>query len=285
MKKILFLLFCVLFLKGRSQVQITMLSQTKAKCFGVCDGSATFSITGAPGPYSVVVTNTPACTNPTVAAFNGSTVTINNICPCPSIATAFNFYNGGGTNFLGTAYAVFAIPATAPLTVTTNIIPASCPTCCDGKVYCIANGGSTSSGPTVFYMDGNYLAMFFWPATGVCTGTHTLCGVDNLGCQVCITFTMGFSTGIKNEEIAFQQLVLIYPNPSGDKILYSGVTIEAGSEFILTDIRGREIRRQKTEINTDSIEIDLSEVESGLFFLGHFLKDGTRKTNSKIVVN
>lgn len=275
------LTLCAICFKNIAQVTIASSNVQKAKCYGICDGKITFSISGATGPFSVAITNTAGCSNPTVAAFPGPTVSINNVCPCNSWMTQFSFYDGSST-FIGNSYAGFGIPATAPLTVTTNIIPATCATCCTGSVYCIANGGSTTSGPTTFSIDGVYLASMFWPAWNVCPGTHTLCGRDNEGCVVCVTFTMGFSTGIESQTSFLKQGV-IAPNPSSDKFIYSGVVIELGSEFVLTTITGQEVLRKKVEVETELIEFDVSNLPSGMFFLHHSFKN--KKTTVKILVD
>ena len=98
-------------------------------------------------------------------------------------------------------------------------------------------------GPTTFSIDGTYLAMFFYPATGICPGAHTLCGRDNEGCIVCITFTMGFSTGVEEQNSSGEiSSSFVWPNPSSGKFTYTATVIEAGTELELIDIMGKEIQ-------------------------------------------
>ncbi|MBP7807943.1 MAG: T9SS type A sorting domain-containing protein [Bacteroidia bacterium] len=278
-KTIITLALCAVYFKGIAQVTITPSNVQKAKCFGICDGQITFSISGATGPFSVAITNTPGCTNPTVTPFAGPTVTFTNICQCNAFITTFSFYDGTNT-FIGNSYGSFGSGATAPLTVSANVVPATCSSCCNGSVYCQSTGGNTSSGPTTFSIDGVYLAWQFWPALNVCPGTHTLCGVDNFGCTVCTTFTMGFSTtGIEEYSLANGSVI---PNPANGKFTFSG-KIDEGSEFIITSATGLQIQRRKSEKYSTSIEFDISEVESGIYFL-HYISKAGERTITKVLV-
>ncbi len=278
-KKIIILALCAIYFQSIAQVTITPSNVQKAKCFGICDGQITFSISGATGPFSVAITNTPGCTNPTVAPFPGPTVTFTNICQCNAYLTTFSFYDGTNT-FIGNSYGSFGSGATAPLTVSANVVPATCSSCCNGSVYCQSTGGNTSSGPTTFSIDGVYLAWQFWPALNVCPGPHTLCGVDNFGCIVCTSFTMGFSTtGIEEYTIISGAVT---PNPTKDKFTFSG-KIDEGSEFIITSITGLQIQRRRAEKYSTIMEFDVSELESGIYFLHHISKIGER-TVTKVLI-
>jgi hypothetical protein len=278
-KKIVTLVLCAICFQSIAQVTINTISATPPKCYGICDGSITFSISGATGPFSISITSSSACINPTVPVFSTSTVAINNICPCNSMFQ-FKFYDGS-SSYIG--FYTWSVPysATAPLTVSANIIPASCSSCCNASVYCSSTGGSTFSGPSIFYLDGTYLAWAFWPATGVCPGTHTLCARDNVGCQTCTIINVGFSSGV-NEVAQENESYYIQPNPASNKFIYSGPT-EEGSVIIITSIAGQEIRRKKVEIKNEHPEFDVSDLSKGIYFLQYITKD-SRKVN-KLIVN
>lgn len=279
-KIILILFWLAVGFRNYSQVTISVLSQTPPKCYGVCDGSITFSISGATGPYSVSVTNSTACITPTVPAFNGPTVTINNICPC-SAFFSFKFYDVSNS-FIG-FYNAYNWPytATSPLTVGANIIPALCSSCCNASVYCSSTGGTTYSGPSVFFLDGNYLASGFWPAMGVCPGAHTLCARDNVGCETCTVINIGFSSGVI-EASGVAKPNYIQPNPSNDKFIYSGPT-EAGSEIIILSVSGQEMLRKRIEIKGEQPEINISNLPKGMYFLCYLIEDS--KQTIKLLIN
>lgn len=281
-KKIIILALCAIYFQSIGQVTITPSNVQKAKCFGICDGQITFSISGATGPFSVAITNTPGCTNPTVAPFPGPTVTFTNICQCNAFITTFSFYDGTNT-FIGNSYGSFGSGATAPLTVSANVVPATCSSCCNGSVYCQSTGGNTASGPTTFSIDGVYLAWQFWPALNVCPGTHTLCGVDNFGCIVCTTFTMGFSSvGIEEEQFS-NNGIFVRPNPTHDKFIYSGGRIGIGSEFIITSLTGSIVQRRTAEKQSEEMEFDVTGLKSGIYFLYHISSTGERTINKILI--
>lgn len=273
MKKAIVILVLLLGNRVKGQVQINLDSYTAIQCFGDCTGSITYSISGASGPFSVSVSNPVTCTTPTlILYYANSTIGINNFCHCAGNYT-FTFYDGSN-NMIGTRTWSFINPGTSVLTVSANSIPATCATCCTGSVYCNSTGGSTMWGPSVFYIDGNYLASMFWPAWNVCPGVHTLCAKDNVGCMACTTFTMGFSTGI-DEASSGKSNLMISPNPSEGvyKVIIADEENGNWEKINITTITGQVVEFKKISWNADEAEIDISNQPAGIYFLNYYSKN------------
>jgi hypothetical protein len=72
-----------------------------------------------------------------------------------------------------------------------------------------------------------------------------------------------YYTGL-NEETGFNDNLIIYPNPSSDKIYLYGMDQKNKNEISIKNILGQEMRR--SNLKTDG-EINISEFQNGVYFL------------------
>ena len=62
-------------------------------------------------------------------------------------------------------------------------------------------------------------------------------------------------------------LIQVYPNPANDKVNVSFSADEKVNEIVVCDVQGRELLKQKIQLQNSSIEIDIKDLPSGLYFL------------------
>ncbi|MGC9341874.1 MAG: putative Ig domain-containing protein, partial [Bacteroidales bacterium] len=74
----------------------------------------------------------------------------------------------------------------------------------------------------------------------------------------------------------------MYPNPSSDFVIFE-MRNENSCQLEITDITGKIVVSKKVEANTDKVQIDLSEVEDGVYIYRMF--DGKQQQTGRLVVN
>jgi hypothetical protein len=77
--------------------------------------------------------------------------------------------------------------------------------------------------------------------------------------------------------------LLLYPNPANEKILVKQFTVIAVGQVLVYDITGTEVIRQNFE-NKDQIEIDISSLSAGLYFLD-VIDNDQRISSTRFVKN
>lgn len=129
--------FIFLFVKVNSQ-SVYLINTTNAKCSGTCDGTVTFSINGQAPPFSVIITNTNSCINPTIIPFYTTTLTINGFCACLGQYN-FQFYDGNSIP-IGSINSVINEPPPLNAVITkTNLC---CPNTQSGAMNSNVSGGT-----------------------------------------------------------------------------------------------------------------------------------------------
>jgi len=142
---------------------VTIPTFTNVTCFGLCNGTANVNVVGGTLPYNYNWTPVAVGPNPTTLCAGTYSVTVTDANGCTGTAT---------------------VTITQPplLTVSVAGFAVTCFGQCNGQGVVIPNGGtlpysylwSPSGGTTP-------------SATGLCTGTYTVCVTDANGCSVCDT--------------------------------------------------------------------------------------------------
>ncbi len=264
MKTLVFGLSFLFFISAKAQ-NFVLSSMEQPKCFNACDGTAIFTSTTATGPFTAVMANSSSCPNSTVQSSSGNTITLSNICACATDYTV-SFYNSSMV-LVGYEFLQVPITSTAPLVVTTpTIVPAVCPTCCEGKVYIEWTGGYIPSPntPTVL-IDGNNVGLATFPNASVCVGSHTVCVEDLAGCVACTTFSMGYSINVGVDETDYTNSVMVYPNPTNGKITVEMKKNSGVTSIEILDIHGRSLLNAPVNSDEDSLQLDMSFFNNGVY--------------------
>lgn len=66
---------------------------------------------------------------------------------------------------------------------------------------------------------------------------------------------------------ATNQEIKIYPNPASDKLFVSGLQKVKNVELVLYDMQGRKILSQLYEENAEKVQLDVSNLQNGIYFL------------------
>lgn len=256
--------FCLVLFASLNAQNFVLSSMEQPKCFNACNGTAIYTSTTATGPFTAVLANSSSCPNTTVQSSSGNTITLSNICACATDYTV-SFYNSSMV-LVGYEFLQVPITSTAPLVVTTpTIVPAVCPTCCEGKVYIEWTGGYIPSPntPTVL-IDGNNVGLATFPNASVCVGSHTVCVEDLAGCVACTTFSMGYSINVGIDATEQTKAISVYPNPTTGKLSFEIDKSMAVDVIEIIDIRGRTMLTS-TLSNDVVTELDLSTLQNGVY--------------------
>lgn len=162
----------------------------------------------------------------------------------------------------------FTVSQPAPILVSEIVTDASCSTCCDGSIVLTPTGGLP---PYTFTLSDSLGISFFPPYTNLCPSTYNWCISDMNGCITCDTLVLSFPTSINNnvEATTFS----IFPNPTKTKVY-----LNAAKHYIeIYTAKGEKIKEEYTN------EIDLSFINSGIYYLVVKDKEGKPIYNEKIV--
>lgn len=77
-----------------------------------------------------------------------------------------------------------------------NNAPATCSSCCNGSITTVTGGGTGPYSYTWSPVGGSTGTI-----TNACPGVYTLCVADSKGCTACNTYTVGFSTGLIDNQL------------------------------------------------------------------------------------
>lgn len=138
--------------------------------------------------------------------------------------------------------------------------------------------GNFFAGYEIYYSSADTFAVYM-ASSRASSGLNTLYGMVNSEWKSAFNiFGINTSTAIKpivcaagigiNEPIDFSKQVIIYPNPSRDKvnILFQDLQIR-DLEIAVYDIAGREIQVKKEEGASNEILLDFSENTNGMYFI------------------
>ena len=191
MKQFLLALFILSASFMKSQCTLTA-STTPPSCSSSCDGSVVLTLSGCSAfPYNMTV-NSGTCTPITATSFTAPVMTFTGLCNCTSA------YNVVLTNSLSVpvAFANFAMFTTPVTNGQFSNAPASCSACCNGSIATVTGGGTGPYSYTWSPVGGSTGTI-----TNACPGIYTLCVADSKGCTVCNTYTVGFSTGLIDNQL------------------------------------------------------------------------------------
>lgn len=221
------------------QIFVNATGQNPTSCIN-CDGMVTGTATGGTQPFTYMWTpgNCPqqTCTGLCSGIY---TLTVTDANGC-------------------TATAMVTLAAPGAPTFTTSVVPATQPNCNNGSAT-----ASVSNPGTYSYSWTTTPVQTTQTATGLSTGVYTVC-VTNTGngCSSCQAVTINCLTGI--EEDNTNGNISVYPNPStGVFVIETADLINAKLE--ITNVIGSVV--YKSEIKNDKTEINLSELNKGVYFL------------------
>jgi hypothetical protein len=252
MKQFLLALFILSLSFAKSQCSLTA-STTPPSCPGNCDGSVVLTLAGAgcsAFPYNMSV-NGGSCTPISATSFTAATMTFTGLCNCTSP------YSVVLTNTLSfpVAFTSFAMFAGAPVTnAQFNNSPATCSACCTGSISTITGGGT---GP--YSYTWSPVGPSSGTMTNACPGVYTLCVSDSKGCTVCNTYTIGFSTGVVENEV--DPVKIMY---SKDEILITGAApINTISVY---DLTGRLVYKNENN-NQKEVRLNKNQFNKGIYVM------------------
>ncbi|MCW3077851.1 MAG: C-terminal target protein [Bacteroidetes bacterium] len=245
---------------GQSNIQ-------QPTCFGTCNGSVTFTTSGANGPFTAVVTNSSSCPNSTTSTSSSTAITITNVCACSSVYTV-SIYTG--TIIAGVNYVQFPNYASAPLTVSAySIMAANCPTCCNGSAYLGWTGGNTtfSNNPPSFTIDGVATSSYA-PAPNLCVGSHTVCAKDSSQCVACKVFSVSYNPAAGIKVNTLNSHISLFPNPVSTDLTIETNEGGAIAKAIIIDPTGRIVLYNQFDISPQNkIQINVSSLSEGLYYI------------------
>lgn len=228
--------------------------ENEITCNGVCDGAVQLTAFGGTEPYTFDWAD-PAISDESY---------VDGLCAGTYEITVSD---QGGVN-TQTVFVTLEEPALMEIT-NIEVTPSSGGTVNDGSITITIEGGS-----------GDYSILWDDPeaqtsatATNLAPGDYTVVVTDN-NCDEEVTETITVGIGI--DESNKNSLVSIFPNPSNGKI-----SIDLGHlqnvNLEIYSITGRKVFSTNQEIDNQEINIDLSHLENGVYFI--------RVTNDEISIN
>lgn len=149
------------------------LATTDALCAGVCDGTATATITGGVGPYTYLWAPLPVVGQGTPAATG--------LCAGPHTLVVTDA-NGCDTTI------AFTIAEPPPLVATPSQTNMTCGSLCDGTASVLVSGGTPDY--TYVWTPAPGSGQGTPSATGLCAGAYSVLITDDNGCTLTQSFTI-----------------------------------------------------------------------------------------------
>ncbi len=153
-------------------------SQTNATCFGSCNGTTNYTVTGGTGPFTYAWS--PANASTTVGATNTSSA---------ACAGTYTLTVTDANSCTGTATITITQPPA--ITATQSQVNITCNGGCNGTATVVASGGNGTY--TYSWAPSGGTAA---TATGLCAGTYTCTISSPAGCTIIKTFTITQPTAI-----------------------------------------------------------------------------------------
>ena len=227
---------------------------TNVTCFGVCNGTCTFTPTGGTAPYMFSLTQGgfPICT----------ATTCTNLCAGSYTANVTDANGCVGTSTI-------TITQPPQLLATISNTNASCSSCTDGAASAIVSGGT----PIYSYLwqpiIGNTPSISNLPI-----GCYTCTVTDANGCSVIATTCISFGTGIAQTQNKSSNLSM-YPNPSNGIFTISNTINTDKLEVIIINTLGQTVMIEAAK-NTNQLSFDLSKMSIGIYYAKVTTDDGTQ---------
>jgi gliding motility-associated-like protein len=168
-------------------------SKTNASCGGVCDGTATATITGGTSPFTYSWSNGSSTTTPALSN------TITGLCAGSYTVTVTDANNC-------TLSATVTITEPPVLVATATGVNVTCNGLCNGTATVVVTGGN---GGNIFDWTGSPVGDGTATISGLCPGTYTVTVTDINGCT---------DTGVVN----ITEPPTLFANPVGTNVLCAG---------------------------------------------------------------
>jgi len=226
---------------------------TNATCFGLCNGAMTVTASGGSSPYMYsLVQGTPICAATTCTSLCAGNYTM--------IVTDAN---GCSTN------SNISITQPTQLVATISNTNATCSSCTDGAASVFATGGTPS-----YSYSWTPFALTTPNASSLAVGCYTATVTDGNGCSAIQTTCISFGTSVAQIQNATSNLS-IYPNPSNGLFTISNAIVTEKLDVLVTNAIGQSILSE-TALNTAQLQIDLSKVSRGIYYLKASTNEGTK---------
>lgn len=213
------------------------------KCFGANDGIITVSPSGGIGTYTV------NWTGPDSYSATGNTISALK----PGIYTMVLTDQGNHS-----VTHTFNIVQPALITME-SVITKAIGNQSNGAIDLTVAGGIQ---PYTYKWSNNATTQ---DISGLAAGNYTVTVTDGNACVSIATFTVGTTAAY---DFGNDLVYKVYPNPTNDKIYIDINSSElSGSEMRITDINGKVILRKQIGLKDNTVEIDLSGFNSGVFMM------------------
>lgn len=226
-------------------------TQSDATCNGSCNGSATVTASGGTPFYTYAWDTVASSQLPTAANLCAGTysvmVTDNNGCTSTNTVT---------------------ITEPAPLDVSATSTPTSCNACTDGSASASVSGGTPSY--DYLWSPGGQTTP---TATNLAAGSYTVVVTDAQGCTNTDTTEVMSPNGIFSYNGTFS--FHLYPNPVADlaNLEIAGMPANARMRVSIFDLTGNLMRRTEYSSGQNLVQIDMSELPSGSYFIEIAIND------------
>lgn len=148
-------------------------SNTNVTCGGLCDGTATATVTGGTPSYTFLWAPEPGA--------GQGTGTASELCAGTYTLT---ITDANGCELVET----YVIEDAVPVQLSLQVEPATCPAICDGSAGVIATGGAAPY--TYLWGPGTINGQGTPNVSALCAGAYTLTVTDALGCDTTVAFTI-----------------------------------------------------------------------------------------------
>ena len=266
MKQFLLALFILSAGFMKSQCSITA-SVTQPSCPGNCDASVTLSLSSGCTAFPYILTiNGGSCTPTGSFVMSSASITFSNLCACGSPFSAVL-----STTSFPVAFTNFAIVSGPPVTTfAASSVQASCSSCCDGTINTVTGGGT---GPyTYTWTPGSSTT---GTLTNACPGSYTLCVKDSKGCSACSVYSLGFSTGIIENEATPVKL-----SYSKEEIIITDIM--PINTLNVYDLTGRLVYKSENA-GQKEIRLNKSQFNKGIYVIS--IEGNRRLSKHKIIVD
>lgn len=247
--------FALIGLVSLASAQCFVQVQTQSVlCYGDCNGAATAYPVNMVSPVTYLW-----------MPGGQTTQSISNQC-----AGTYTLQATDSTGCFASAIVTITQPTQLQVSIS-NIVNPSCPTCCDGSMDGMVNGGTPAY--SFLWTGPNGYSSPWVSNSDFCAGTYTLCVTDQNGCVSCTSDSVSFTTEIEESNSATQLSVFSVGN--GIFNLYTNFQSAQSGEIIVTNVMGQDVLALHFSSGASlSNPIDLSDQPAGMYFVSVITASG-----------